>query len=237
MAKSILELVQEFAKRTALPVPSTIFGSSDAQVLQYGALANEVLEDMADRGYWQELEYETTFNTVATQNQGNINTIAPSGLDYIIGKTIYDRTLRLPVYGPLSPQEWQALKALPMSGPLYKYRIRGNQLMFDPTPAAGHVCAFEYISNWYVANASGIPVKSWFTDDADQPYIDQKVFLVGCRYKWKLEKGLEYAEDLRMYEEFLLNSLSRNATKKTVNLGAAYPSALPGIFVPSGSWL
>jgi hypothetical protein len=221
--------------RTGLPAPTTVFGSSDTQVLQYGALANEILEDMFDRGYWQELEQEALFVTVATESQGNIYTLAPNGLNYFTPMTIFDRTLRLPVYGPLNAQEWQALKALPTTGPLYKYRIRGDLLLFNPVPVAGHSCAIEYMSEWGVAVA-GVPAKKWFTADTDTPYIDANVFLNGVRWRWKAEKGFDYAEDFRMYEEGLVNSLSRNATKPTVNISGSYPRAQPGIFIPAGSW-
>ena len=236
MACTILQIVQQFCARTALPVPSQVFGAVDAATIQYGALANEVLEDMVDRGYWQELIYEATFTSVASEDQGDIYTIAPNGLDYILNKTIFDRTLRLPIYGPLSPSEWQALKALPTTGPLYQYRIRNNRLLTTPAMAAGHSCAFEYKSTWYVQKTGGATFDSWFTADSDMPYIDERVFIQGCRWKWKYEKGLDYAEDKELYDSSVLNTLSTNATKKTINLASPVNEIQPGIFVPAGNW-
>jgi hypothetical protein len=241
---TLLQLVTTFCQRTGLTVPTFVAGNSDAQIIQILALLNEVLEDVVDRAdeVWTALNKEATFTSVAAESQGLLTTLAPYGYIGILNNTIYDRTQRLPSYGPLSPQDWQALKALPQGGPYYKYRIWEGQLFLYPAPPAGHTYAFEYSSTYAVSGPTSTfdvtpTSRAYFTMDADTCLLDERVVLRGLRWKWKKEKGLDYDEDFREYEALVTNALGRDGTKATLyqDSGAKRPVA-PGIFVPSGSW-
>lgn len=233
---SLLTVVQTFCLRTGLPSPNAVISSGDNQLLQLAALANEVVEDLCDRWTWQNLTREATFTTVLGEDQGAITTIAPSGFLRILQETIFNRTLRLPLFGPLWAQDWQALKALPTTGPFYKYRIRGNRLLFMPPGVAGHTCAFEYATSWAILATDGTTYKSAFTDDADTFILDERLLLAGLRWKWKAEKGLEYAEDFRRYEQLANNASGRDGSKPRLNMAGGNQDYKPGIWVPSGNW-
>jgi len=233
---SLLTIAQNFCQRTGLPVPTFVIGSTDAQVIQILALLNEVLEDLVDRATWSALTEETTFVTTAGEDQGAMTTIAPKGFSRVLQETIFNRTLRLPIYGPMRAEQWQALKALPTTGPFYKYRIRGGRLLFNPVAVAGHTCAFEYASTWIVLALDGTTRRSAFAADTDTTLLDEKLILAGLRWKWRSEKGLDYAEEFRRYEELVNNASGRDATKPVLNMGAGVSDYRPGIFVPSGNW-
>lgn len=235
---SLLTVVQQFCTRTGLPVPNAVVNSGDNQLAQLVGLCNEVVEDLCDRWTWQDLTLETTFTTVNGEDQGSINTIAPNGFLRILEETIYNRTLRLPLFGPLWAQDWQALKALPQTGPFYKYRIRGDRLLFMPPGIAGQTCAFEYATSFSisVAAAPTVGVKSAFTLDDDTFILDERLLLAGLRWKWKSEKGLDYAEDFRRYEAMANNAAGRDGSKPRLNLGGGNQDYKPGIWVPSGNW-
>lgn len=234
---SMLTLVQSFCQRTGLAVPSFVAASTDAQVIQVLGLLNEVLEDVVDRWTWETLTTEATFVTTATEDQGAITDIAPFGYLGIVNDTIFNRTLRLPVYGPISPEKWQALKTLPNSGPFYKYRLRNGRLLFNPVAAAGHTCAFEYKSSSAVLAADGVTYRSSFTADTDTSVLDERLLRAGLRWKWRSEKGLDYAEEFRRYEELGTNACGRDGTKATLSQSGGSHEFLPGIFVPAGNWM
>lgn len=233
---SLLTVVQQFSSRTGLPPPLAVFDSGDNQVLQLAALANEILEDLCDRWTWQALTRESTFVTVAGEVQGTLPALAPHGFLRILQETIFNRTLRLPLFGPIWAQDWQAQKALPTTGPFYRYRIRGGQLLFTPPGIAGQTCAFEYASNWAVLSADGVTAKPAFTEDTDTSILSESLLLAGLRWKWKSEKGLAYAEDFRRYESLANNAANRDGGKPRLSLNSKSEGYKPGIWVPSGNW-
>lgn len=233
---SLLTTVQTFCQRTGLPVPSFVIGTTDLQVLQILALVNEVVEDLCDRWTWTDLMREALFTTVAGEDQGSLDTIAPNGFLRISQETIFNRTLRLPLFGPLMQAQWQALKALPTTGPFYKYRIRGNHILFMPAGVAGHICAFEYASSFAILAADGVTYRSAFAADSDTFVLDEKLLTAGLRWKWKAEKGLDYAEEFRRYEELANNAAGRDGTKPRIDMGGGGDNFRPGIWVPSGNW-
>ena len=231
---NLLAMVQAFCTRTGITPPSTLQDNSDQQIRQVVALLNEVLEDCVDEN-WTGLQQEAVFTTTGVESQGLLTALAPNGFSYLLPETLFDRTLRLPLFGPLSAEQWQAYKALPNSGPYYKYRIRDGELLFNPPPPNTHECAFEYISSFIVKGVDGAakPVADLNTDTFAVP---DKVILAGLRWKWKYEKGLDYAEDFRRYETLRNNAKSRDGTKPTLSMSDGQPHITPGIFVPAGSW-
>lgn len=232
---NLLALVQEFTARMGLPRPAQVAGSTDPQVQQILALLNETLEDIVDKG-WSALTQESTFSTVDGEDQGAITSLAPNGFKWILQETIFNRTLRLPLFGPIAASKWQALKALPNAGPFYKYRIVRDRLLFNPAGIAGHDCAFEYASSYCVLADDGTTYKPYPTADSDTFLFPDTVILAGLRWKRKYEKGLEYAEDFRRFEELIANAKSRDGGKPALSMDGEGCGFAPGIFVPSGNW-
>lgn len=233
---TLLELLQKFTVRTGINKPTFVIDNPDPQVQQLQGLVEECLEELAQRTTWTGLTREATFTTVAAEAQGAVKVLADQGFKWIINETIYNRTTRLPFFGPVGPSDWQVLQALPSSGPFYRYRIRQGKLLLEPNPAAGNTCAFEYASTFCVVDTLGTTFKAAPTADTDTFVLDDWVILAGLRWKWKCEKGLDYAEDFNRFEEFANNSAGRDGTKPTLSLHGKSERLQPGIFVPSGNW-
>lgn len=236
---TLLQIIQEFCARTGLPQPQRVFGANDDQLTQLAGLANEICEDLVRRHQWTALTYETVFTSVIGGDQGNINTLAPNGFFKILNDTIYDRTRRLPVFGPRNAQEWQAIKALPMSGPFYQYRFRNDHLLITPDMPAGHMMAFEYVSRASVLDTTNplVPVyKEYFSRDTDTFLLSEALLIKGLRWRWKEEKGLPYAESFRAYEAAVAEASGGDGSKTALSLHETYSSVQPGIFVPAGNW-
>lgn len=233
---TLLQVVSEFCRRTGLTVPTSIMESSDETVLQIAALANEILEDLAERHSWSTVTYSATFTSVAAESQGELTTLAPNAFLKIQNNTIWDRTTRLPIWGPLDPVQWQQLQALPNTGPLYRYRIQEGLLKIYPTMPAGHDMAFDYTSCGLVQATALGAIKEYFTVDTDTFLLPAKLLLQGLRWKWKQEKGLPYAENFRTYENSVAEASGSDGTKPVLNMAGGSSSIQPGIFVSAGSW-
>lgn len=233
---NLLEVVQQFCLRSGIPKPTTVTGSTDTQVLQIQALLEEEGNDLASRGDWESLTNEATLTTVATESQGAIDTIASNGYRHIKNKTIWDRTDKLPVIGPINQRQWQALKAVVMTGPRYQYRIRGGNLLVNPVPVAGHSWAFEYISKNWIVSTDGMAFRSLFTADTDEFLLPDTLVLMGLRWRWMREKGLDYSELFATYEAQVKDAIGRDAGKPVLHMDDTHLTASPGTFIPSGSW-
>jgi hypothetical protein len=233
---SLLDIVVKFCERTDLLVPTTVMTTTDSQVKQIRSLLEEIGRDMAKRGRWEGLVYEATHTSLAAADQGAIVDIATNNFNYICDETIWDRTNRLPIFGPMSGREYQARLAMVQTGPRFRYRIRGGKLLINPTPAAGDTWAFEYVTKNWVLDANG-DGREYFLVDEDVPALPSEVLLLGLRWKWKAEKGREYAEDFRMYEMQLKDSLGRDGTKPVLDMAGVSRAAGPLIYIPAGSWV
>ena len=234
---TLLSIVQDLCKRQNLPVPATAYGNTDETVLQIIGLLEEEGDDLSSRHSWQGLINEASLTTTATEDQGAIDTIATNGFKYIVGETIWDRSTSLAVCGPVTPVKWQALKALANLGPRYRYRIRGNNLLVTPTPEAGLSWYFEYVSENWIVNDAGTQWYQRFAYDTDEILLPKNLVLAGLRWRWKKEKGFDYAEDFRTYEMQVKDAMGRDGGKQTLHMdkqGKGGPK--PGVFVPEGSW-
>lgn len=233
---TMLTTIQAFCRRTNIPVPTTVYGTTDSQVQQAMALLEEEGNDLASRGSWQGITFEASLTTVATESQGAMATIASNGFRYIKNETIWDRTNKLPVLGPTNAQEWQAIKAMVPTGPRYQFRIRGGNLIVNPVPTAGYSWYFEYVSQNWILGADLTTYKQYFTLDTDTMLLPETLLLMGLRWRWKKEKGLDYAEDMRTYEMQVKDALGRDGGKPVLHMDSKFTGVRPGVFVPVGSW-
>jgi hypothetical protein len=154
------DTVQQIITQTALEVGlgsagADVVNSTDANVLQLVGLLNSCGRELVHIRSWNHLRGEHTFTTVAGQS------VYPLPADYhnMIDQTWWNRTNRLPVGGPVSPQEWQYLKAR-MVGVVFNvlFRPMNRSISLYPTTntPGGFTIAYEYMSSYWVST-TGIP--------------------------------------------------------------------------------
>jgi hypothetical protein len=230
-----LSIIQDVCQRINLPSPTTAAQSADPAIQQVVALSLKEAEWQLGQYDPQACLLEGTFTTVAAETQvANITSTYP-GMKAILNDTLWNRNLRRPVFGPMTAQRWEQLKAMVMQGPWNQYQIRGNAILFIPVPTAGQSIWFQYKSvNW--CQSSGGTPQSRFMADTDIGLLDENVFKLGIEWRWKKAKNLEYAQDFADYEDALAIVKARDGTKDVINMGDVRYDIYPGILVPSGSW-
>jgi len=229
-----LGLINQFCDRSGLPNIEGIAGQVSQQSRHIRSLLYEVLDSISSTPGFEQRRLQAKWSGVPRDSQGKLSALAP-GYTSMVPGTFWDRSDRRPVNGPIAPADWQAIQALPFVGPYYQYIIRGGELLIAPKMIEGHVLAFEYYTDALCLGADGVP-KVWPDQNDDTFLMPDRLLIAGLRWKWKYEKGLEYAEDFRLYQQLLMNELATSGTKPAVDLAHGGRLMKPGIFVPGGNW-
>lgn len=235
---NLLTIVQEFCQTTGLGKPQIVMASGDDQLLQIVGLANAVCRDLTRRKDWQALQFEALWTSTAGEDQGALTTLAPNCLKAISADTIFDRTRKLPIFGPKGQAQWAKIKALPFTGPFYQFRICQGRLLIAPAMVAGHTLAFEYNSKGCVLSTTNIaaPYQVGFLSDTDEFLLDEALLFAGLTYRWRREKGFAYATEFQDYEAMIADVYGRDGAKPVLSMNGGVRGIQPGVFVPSGSW-
>lgn len=230
-----LTIVNNVQDQLGLTRSTVVAASTDPQVRQLLSLLNVEGKVLAKRWNWQALKQESTFTTVAAESQGAITTLAGADFDRFINDSMWNRTQRRPVFGPVTDTDWAMAKAATSTSPFSSFRMRGNAIRFNPVPAAGDTVAFEWMSKNAFQATGGGATKVAVTVDTDVGILDEMLYELGLKWRWRKAQGLDYAEDFDEYEKAVANAKMRDGGKTSVNLGAERRLGT-GITVPDGSW-
>lgn len=228
MSSTLLFLVQEFCKRRALPVPATVATSLDPQVLQLRGTITDTVEDISLRGESQGFTREKVWNKIAGIDQGSITTLFDAGFQFILPGTFNDRTTRQAILGPMDEDAWQAMLTISVTGTPYRYRIRGDRLLFLPSDVSTVQLALEYSSTLCITDNTGVTYKAYFDADTDKVDLPDPLLLAGMKWRWRYQKGYEYAEEKSDYEMQLQLYFGRENDLGEVNLAGPDRHQGPG---------
>lgn len=241
---TVLQIVQEACWRSNLPAPiatgsggAGLAGATDPGTLQLKTLFNELMQETIKNYRFQVCIFNPTWTSVAANVQGTIQTLWGQEPESLVNATVWDYTLRRPIFGPLNDQNFQIIQALIPTGPIYQYRIQDNNFEIWPTPPAGNTqSAIIRSKNWLNLSGNTATPGYYIQNDTDTPMIDDTTLIVGLKYRYKKEKGLPYAEDYESWLSMINNVALRDGSKSMLYLDKASQELVPGIFVPSGNW-
>lgn len=150
------EIINRAAREVGLQPVADPFASSDPNFLQFIGLLTSIGQELAMQHEWPQLIAEKVITTISGKSDYEL----PPDFLEIINQTGWNRSTRLPVGGPLSPSEWQYLKAA-LTGVVFNVLFRtsavnssgkifAEAMRLFPTPgSSGISIAFEYRSrNW-----------------------------------------------------------------------------------------
>jgi len=233
---NLLQIIQKACQRSGIVQPTNVIGSNITQIQQMLGLLEEEINELTSRHAWNALINEVTWTTIANENQGDIKTICP-GYRFIRNSTLWDNTTSLPIIGPLTGIVWQQRKATQDEGPHWTWRLRNDDLLIIPTPTAGLTWKFEYVSSFGIVSADGLTRKEFFTSDTDLMVLPSSLHLSGLRWRWRADKGIDYAELYNQYELLVKDAMARDGGASVLYSDEENIDAGPGIFIPVMSWL
>jgi hypothetical protein len=230
---SLLTLIRFAASRVGVTPPTTVIGSTDLQVQELLTVAQEEGFQLMRRGTWQILRKQQLYSALAQEIQ---TSMIPSDFDRFVQETFWNRTRKRILWGPVTPQEWQNLKAWTATPAMDTFVVRGGNVLIIPNPTAGDQMAYEYISKNWCQSSVGTAQDEWLAD-TDTGILDEKLMRQGVVWRYKQKKGLKFDTDAKNYETQVLQALTGDQPQRTVSLGEdATMGRRPGISVPPGNW-
>lgn len=212
---NVLSLCQDAATEVKLSIPSAVIGiSNDPDAVLLKRALVKTCRQLQDYG-WQNILREKTFTTVAAETQ--TDTPLPTDFLSFVDATIYNRTTRERVFGPLSADEWQSQKAVAATWSYDSFRIRGNAWLMAPTPTAGHTIAYEYVTSSLGTDVTGATPRTTFSVDTDLTYWDDELVILGISMNVLDIDGNDYAERSMQFQRRLAKMLSLDGGARIIS--------------------
>jgi hypothetical protein len=222
---SVLSACQSAMVRLVGRKPQTVFSSTSQMELEIADLATDVAVDIMKSHDWRAL---TKFSTLT----GDGSTTAfdlPSDFDRIVlAQRVTDTSNWLWGYASVQTlEDWMVITSSGFTAVTPGWWIiLDGQMQFSPAPASSSPAKFAYISkNIGLSGSDGSPIAA-FSDDSDSFVLEERLLTLGLIWRWKAQKGLEYAEDMTNYEKAFSENASRDKGPQAIRKG--FPSTYLG---------
>jgi hypothetical protein len=187
---------------------------------------------------WTHLIVEGNYTTIGTETDMAL----PADFRAMVDGSLWNRSVRLPGIGPLSPQQRAALRARLVSVVLnVTYMIQGNLMSFPIVPAAAQSIYYDYYSNYWVQSSGATaPDKDRPTVSTDKLLFDEELLVSGLVLRFLENRGYDTTKAQERYNSHLENAIGRNVGAPVVSLGGnprnPFDRMIGGWQVPEGNW-
>lgn len=213
---TLLSIVNDVQTRIDLPRSNSVVGSADQNTIQLRSIANEQGRSMVGDNDWRALISQETFVTTATELQTNF---FPANFYKMIDNSMWNRTRLVPMLGPLTSQEWQAIKVTTISSlyPVWRHSSGLRDIQIMPTPAAGETIGYDCMKDaWVILAAGGNGTR--FLNDSDSAVFDEELMILGIKWRWLKHKGLDWQPAKMEYDEQLRQMIASDSARRTLSM-------------------
>ncbi len=231
---TLLSICIDAADQTGQRRPASVIGNQDPVIQQFLNYAQIEGKRLPTRGEWQGLRTPSSFTSLASEVQTGM---VPADLARFINETFWNRARKRPLMGPVTPQQWQNIKAWTTSPVQDTFTVYGSDIYVTPAPPAGQEFAFEYISSNFCKSAGGTLQSQWLAD-TDIARIPDEIFSLGIAWRYLEKVGQGRAAALKAeYELRIKQLLLDDKPRRKISLAESQEyGRYPGIVVPEGYW-
>ncbi len=214
---TFLSIVQSASTKIGVPKPVTVIDNSDPQVETLLTFANEEGEELTRAGLWEALIKETTFTAVAASEQTGA---LPSDIAAFVNDSIYNRSSRRKVFGPISAQQWQREQATAIASGIHDFfRVRNGEILMTPDPAGGDTRAIEYLSTvWVDTDGDDVGDAAVWAADDDTSLLEERLISLGIVWRFLQKSGLPFDVPYKIYRTEVDKALGRKGGDPPLNL-------------------
>jgi len=189
------KLLNDTAVEVGLNPVQDPYASTDPIFQQMVYLLNSAGQELVSMYEWSFLVGSAEVITDSTTNPDGKYPL-PDDFSYMIDQTGWDRDRRLPMQGPLTPQQWTYLEGRNLaSSTIYAtFRLVDNQVWIYPTPPPdGLRITYEYIKRTWVMYGSSptIGYRDEVQAGSDLIMFEPILMKRWLKLKWKAAKGFD----------------------------------------------
>lgn len=200
---TILSVAQDAAVKLNRARPSSLFSPSldvsfAAELL---LAAKDTAESLVKEDHdWRDLTTLGTCQGDGATVSFPLATVAPGYERLIKTAKLHSLRFRNATFRPAKDlDEWLFIKDNLLVGSPGNWVLLDGSIQIFPAMPVTDTARFFYISNRYALSGGGIP-QSAFLADTDTFVLDERLLRLGIIWRWRADKRLEYAEDLKNYE-------------------------------------
>jgi len=186
------DILNRVAAEVGVDQVSDPWASTDQNYAQMRVLLNVCGEELSQLYPWEFLVQEENIQTLDTDS-GDYP--LPADFLYMINQTGWERAENVPLFGPLSAQDWQYLlgRDLVTSTIYASFRIQqGLFTLFPQPPPNGLDIHYEYISrNWVLDSQNNNLPADAIKTGGDIVLFDRTLISRALKVKWLEAKGFD----------------------------------------------
>lgn len=178
-----------------------------------------------DSGTQVTLDQPATASTATSLTFSRDTYPIPPDWGSFINRTMWDRSRRWELLGPMSPQEDQWLRSgIVATGPRRRFRKTGRgqdvfRIWPPPTDVdAPSVLSYEYVSEYWATDAATGTPKARFTADDDISIFADNLLVNGTKWLWMQVKGFDYAAYQQSWQRELDTEIGQDKGARTLSL-------------------
>ena len=228
MSDTAGNILNRIAAEVGIAPVADPFASDDPQFQQMTWLLNTAGEELLIQFPWEQLQNKHQVTTAAGDT-GDYP--LPEDFAYMINQTGWDRTNNVPLFGPLSPQDWTYLLGRDLvSSTIYaSFRLQlGQFTIFPQPPPVGLDIHFEYVGmNWVQDANDPLLFKDKVERADDRPLYNR--LLIGRYTKVKaLEaRGADTTKAQDDFNQVFQYLTGRNMSAPVLNAGISSVGSVP----------
>jgi hypothetical protein len=174
----------------------------------------------------------------AIRDNGEYN--LPDDFDRMIDQTHWDRTNRVPVAGPLSPQQWQYLLGMQLANQTIYATFRVMEGLFNllpQPPPIGLSIVYEYVSLNWIQDAVN-PTQFHNVADANDDIVlfKPEMIIQFLRYKFLSAKGFASNDAQKLFAHAFQQTAGGDKGAPILNAGRMRRAGMGWLFVFLSMW-
>lgn len=224
----ILDLCQSAADQLSSIRPTSVGPTAlDPTAQKLFRHLTRTCRDLAGRFDWQVLRREHTFTSSGVALQTGA---IPADFQRFVRGTMFNRTRRSKVLGPLMPSEWQKIQSTVYTNVYDQFVQRGNSILLAGTLSSGDTIAFEYITKSIGLTAPGDGPSqeiSSFANDEDTTFFDDELVISGIVWRYLKAESRDYSEEFREHETRFVDLTKMDGGRRKLDMDGGVIEGIP----------
>lgn len=233
---TILQVVQKAALYLGLETPSVFYTNTSRTWLEMQVVVSDCVEQIMQEYDWQALKKTATLVGDGIEEEFQM----PDDYDRMVRDAhMWTNFMTFwPGVQVGSVDTWLAMEEVGFfASPVPLWIIFDNKFHVRPVMGVGDELSYFYISNYLVKNqGSSVGTAAEFTEDTQSFVLPERLLRLCIVYNWKMLKGMDYASDLKSYEDDMAYTIGKDKGPRIIQEGRGQRIGWFGNWPFAGTW-